>query len=173
MKITQRNARHVVAAVAFALAAPMAHAASVDYFLKIDAIPGESTDDRHKDEIQVLSLSLGAARDATTKKGAACLSPLNFIKAYDKASPLLFANAVSGMTIATATLTARKAGREQAEFLVITLRDVQVSAVLDSASSEAPIESVSLTFGTLTMQYKAQKPDGSLGDAIQTTAKGC
>ena len=29
--------------------------AEVDYFLKIDGIPGESQDDEHKDEIEVVS----------------------------------------------------------------------------------------------------------------------
>ena len=34
--------------------------AAVDYYLKIDTIDGESTDDRHKGEIEVLSFSWGA-----------------------------------------------------------------------------------------------------------------
>ena len=33
--------------------------AAVDYFLKINGIPGESQDDKHKDEIQAGKLELG------------------------------------------------------------------------------------------------------------------
>lgn len=36
--------------------------ALVDYFLKLDTIDGESTADRHKGEIEVLSFSWGATR---------------------------------------------------------------------------------------------------------------
>ena len=33
--------------------------AQLDYFIKIDQIPGESTDEKHKDEIEVLSYEFG------------------------------------------------------------------------------------------------------------------
>lgn len=36
--------------------------ATVDYFLKIDGIDGESTDNKHKNEIDVLSWSWGKRR---------------------------------------------------------------------------------------------------------------
>jgi type VI protein secretion system component Hcp len=36
----------------------IAGGATVDYFLKIDGIDGESTDDKHKGEIQLESYSL-------------------------------------------------------------------------------------------------------------------
>ena len=56
-----RVAHHVVAgalAAAAAIAAPNAVAA-VDMFLKIGDIKGESTDDKHKGEIDVLAWSWG------------------------------------------------------------------------------------------------------------------
>jgi type VI secretion system secreted protein Hcp len=37
--------------------------AAFDYFLKIDGIPGESTDSKHKDEIDVLSWSWGETQE--------------------------------------------------------------------------------------------------------------
>jgi hypothetical protein len=45
--------------VAIALASP-ARSASLDAFLKIDTIKGESRDDKHKDWIEVLSYSSGS-----------------------------------------------------------------------------------------------------------------
>ena len=33
--------------------------AQVDYFLKLDGIPGESVDSKHKDEIDIMSFSFG------------------------------------------------------------------------------------------------------------------
>ena len=43
--------------------------ALVDYFLKIDGIPGESMDTKHKDEIQVLSFSFGESQSGTMAFG--------------------------------------------------------------------------------------------------------
>ena len=43
--------------------------ALVDYFLKIDGIPGESGDAKHKDEIQVLSFSFGESQAGTMAFG--------------------------------------------------------------------------------------------------------
>jgi len=38
---------------------------AVDMFLKIDGIPGESTDARHRDEIDVLSYNWGKSQPPT------------------------------------------------------------------------------------------------------------
>ena len=35
---------------------------AVDYFLKVDGIPGESADAKHKDEIDVLAFSWGVSQ---------------------------------------------------------------------------------------------------------------
>ena len=42
---------------------------AVDMFIKIGDIKGESTDDKHKDEIDVLSWSLGATQSGTSGHG--------------------------------------------------------------------------------------------------------
>ena len=41
----------------------------VDFFLKIDGIPGESADSKHKDEIDVISWSWGANQTGTMSYG--------------------------------------------------------------------------------------------------------
>ena len=43
--------------------------AVVDYFLKIDGIDGESSDDKHKNEIQVESWSFGETQTGTGAYG--------------------------------------------------------------------------------------------------------
>ena len=43
--------------------------AAVDYFLKIDNIPGESEDDKHKSEIQLESWRIGATQSGTFASG--------------------------------------------------------------------------------------------------------
>ncbi len=41
-----------------------------DAFLKIDGIPGESTDDKHKDWIEILSFSHGLSQAATGSRSS-------------------------------------------------------------------------------------------------------
>ena len=43
--------------------------ATVDYFLKIDGIEGESRDDKHKDEIEIESFSWGETQTGSFAVG--------------------------------------------------------------------------------------------------------
>ncbi len=168
----------VAAATTLALASPaLVDAAAVDYYLKVDGIEGEATAKGHEKEIEVLSFSLGAnqASPATSSRLSAtkpCVSDMNFAKRVDKSSPLLFANAVSGMVIPTAKLTARKAGEGQQEFLVIELTNVLVSSYSAGAGGDVPTDQFALSFASLKMDYKPQNADGSLGGAVSMTIKG-
>ena len=115
-----------------ALAAQCANAAAVDYFLKIDGIDGESTDDKHKGEIAIESWSWGVTQSATGNGNRAptrgCAQAINFSKSVDKSTPTLMADAVSGKSIPKAVLIGRKAGKEQQEFLKIELQNILVSS---------------------------------------------
>ena len=70
----------------------------------------------------------------------------------------------TGEHIKDATITVRKAGKGQQEYLVITMTDVLVTSVSTSVSAEgeATIEGVALAFAKVDLEYKPQKPDGSL-----------
>lgn len=181
MKSRHRFARCLIAsAMSLALAAPVAAGAATDWFLKIDGIKGESTSDRHKDEIEVLAWSWGMNRGAgPTERGgrgfSPCVSDMAFSKYLDAASPLLMANVVSGMTIPKARLGVSQSGdgRAAQEFLVIEMTSVIISSLADSGSpGDRPVESISLRFGSAKVSYRMQKADGSLGTAIETTVKG-
>jgi type VI secretion system secreted protein Hcp len=146
--------------------------AQVDYFLKIDGVAGESTDDKHKGEIEVESFSWGETQSGTAGHGsgggAGKVSPsdFSFTKKLDKASPVLFVGCATGQHFKSAILTARKAGGGQQEYLKLTMEDVLVSSYqLGGAGSSdiVPMDQVSLNFAKLEYSYKEQKPDGSLG----------
>jgi type VI secretion system secreted protein Hcp len=134
-----------------------------DAFLKIEGIPGESQDDKHKNEIDVLSFSWGINRPKG-ERGRAKVSDFSVVKFTDKASPLLFDAACEGRDIPEATFTARKAGGEQQTFLKYVFKDVIISSVQPSGTSgsESPIptETVSLAFGSVEITYTAQGPNG-------------
>ena len=141
---------------------------AVDVFLKIGDIKGESKDSKHAGEIDVLSWSWGVSQTGSMSLGGgggagkANFSDLNFMHTLDKASPVLLKACAMGDHYADATLVARKAGKGQQDYLIIKMKEVFVTSVQSSGSSEEPTESVSLTFGHVDLEYKAQKADGSL-----------
>ena len=142
--------------------------ALVDFFLKLDGIPGESRDAHHKDEIDLESFSWGEAMAAPHGNGGigagkTQLEDLNVVMKLNKASPLLLRACASGQHIKDAVLTARRAVKQQLEFLVIKLSDVLVSSYQTSGGvSSEPIDHVAFNFGRIEFEYRAQKPDGSL-----------
>jgi type VI secretion system secreted protein Hcp len=141
---------------------------AVDVFLKIGDIKGESKDSKHEAEIDVLSWSWGVSNASNMGAGGgggagkANFSDLNFMHALDKASPVLMKACAMGDHFADATLVSRKAGKGQQDYLIVKMKEVFITGVQPSGSSEHPMESVSLTFGHVDLEYKPQKADGSV-----------
>lgn len=141
-----------------------------DAFLKIEGIPGESTDDKHKNEIDVLSFSFGISR--RNDKGRPSIQDFSIVKTVDTASPLLFDASCQGESIESAHFTARKAGKGQQEYLIIKMNDCIITSVQPAGSpagGTVPMEQVSLDFRSLEMEVFQQNPDGSLGKSTKTT----
>jgi type VI secretion system secreted protein Hcp len=143
-------------------------------FAQIGTIKGESQDSKHKDEIEVLSWSWGVSQSGTMGHGGgggagkASFQDFNFTHHVDKASPVLMAACAKGEHIKEATITVRKAGKDQQEYLVITMKDVLVTSVSTTGTAEGgtAVEGVALTFAKVDLEYKPQKPDGSLDAGI-------
>jgi type VI secretion system secreted protein Hcp len=73
----------------------------------------------------------------------------------------------TGVHLKEATITHRKAGKGQQEFLVIKMNDVIITAVMDAESRDGEsAESVSLAFAKIDVSYRPQKTDGSLDAGI-------
>ena len=143
-------------------------------FARIGTIQGESQDSKHKDEIEVLSWSWGVSQSGTLAHGGgggagkASFQDFNFTHHVDKASPVLMGTCATGEHIKDATITLRKAGKGQQEYLIIKMTDVLVTSVSTSGSAEgdAAVEGVALAFAKVDLEYKPQKPDGSLDVGI-------
>jgi type VI secretion system secreted protein Hcp len=139
-------------------------------FAKIGDIKGESLDDKHKEEIDVLSWSWGVSQSGSSSHGGGggagktTFNDFTFTHYVDKASPVLLRACASGEHIKEATITARKAGKGQQDFLIIKMSDVLITGVSPSGSADAVAgaESVTLQFAKIEMEYKPQKADGSL-----------
>jgi type VI secretion system secreted protein Hcp len=146
---------------------------AADIFAKIGDIKGESLDDKHKDEIEVLSFSWGVANTGVVSAGSgggsgkATFQDLSIVHNVDKASPLLLKACATGTHIKDATITQRKAGKGQQEYLIVKLNDVIITGVTHGGTGGQPFsESVSLAFAKVDLEYKPQKQDGSLDAGI-------
>jgi type VI secretion system secreted protein Hcp len=145
---------------------------AVDVFLKLGDIKGESADAKHKDEIDVLSWSWGVANTGGIAHGGgggagkASFNDLTIVHRVDKASPVLMTTCATGGHIPTGILVARKAGKGQQEYFIWKMDTVFVTSVSPSGSSEEPTETVTLQFAKLDVEYKPQKPDGSLDAGV-------
>jgi type VI secretion system secreted protein Hcp len=141
-----------------------------DIFAKIGDIKGESLDDKHKGEIDVLSWSWGVTQTGTMAhgggggEGKAHFNDFNFTHHVDKASPVLLKACATGEHIKEATITVRKAGKGQQEFLIIKMNDILITGVAPSGAGDgaATAEHIALQFAKVDLEYKPQKADGSL-----------
>jgi type VI secretion system secreted protein Hcp len=150
--------------------------AQVDYFLKIDGVDAESTDDKHKGEIELESFSWGQSNAGTAGHGGGAgagkvvAQDFHFVKKLDKASPVLMIACSTGQHFKSAVLTTRKAGGGQQDYFKVTMEDLLVTSYQLGGAAAAdlvPTEQVSMNFAKLEMSYKEQKADGSLGGEVK------
>jgi len=150
--------------------------AAVDYFLKIDEVPGESKDAKHPNELQLESWSFGETNIGTHSAGGGGgagkvqMQDFHFVMNTNKASAKLFVKCANGEHIKQAILTCRKAGKDQQEYLKWTFSDLLISSFTTSGSGSSglPVDQCSFNFTKLECEYKEQKPDGTLEGPIKS-----
>lgn len=141
-------------------------------FLKIEGIPGESTDSAHKGEIDLLSFSWGESQRSSIAGGGGVgkvqMQDFHFTKQLDAASPLLMLHVATGKHYPEATLTCQGGGEKPHEYLVIKLQDVLISSYHIGGSSGIPTDQFSLNFTKIEFKYTPQRPDGTAGTPVKT-----
>jgi type VI secretion system secreted protein Hcp len=148
-----------------------------DIHLKIDGVDGESTIKGFEKQIDITSFQLGAHMQGTGSQGGGMsagkvsYSDVVITKMLDKASPMIFQKCSKGDHIPSALLSFKKAGGKAEEYLKIKLEDLLITSISVSGSDGGgnPMESVSMHFDKITMDYKEQKADGTLGGAASFT----
>jgi type VI secretion system secreted protein Hcp len=99
--------------------------------------------------------------------GRATFQDLSIVHKIDKASPNLLKACATGEHLKEATITFRKAGKGQQDFLIIKMNDVIITGVAQSAAGgEAGSENVSLEFAKVDWEFKPQRPNGTLDPGI-------
>ncbi|MCF5656238.1 Hcp family type VI secretion system effector [Pseudomonas poae] len=156
-----------------------------DAYLKIDGIPGESTDDKHAEWIEVVGYEYGATQatsaTASSAGGASServnLSDFSIRKFVDKASAKLFETCCKGQHIKEVVLHVNRAGGDKVTYLTITMEEVVVSSVKFLGNMEAgndasdvsdlPKEEIKFNYARIKTEYVQQKRgDGQGGGKV-------
>ncbi len=151
--------------------------AAVDYFLKIDGIEGESQDSKHKNQIEMHSWSWGVSNTGSAHSGPgsgagkSTAQDFHFVMSVSKASPKFMLACASGEHFdgQKVTVYARKAGKQQQEYLTWKFTDVLISSYQTGGSGSAdilPTDQISFNFAKCEVEYKPQNKDGTLGGGI-------
>lgn len=150
-----------------------------DAFLKIDGVPGESLDDKHKDWIEILSYNHGMTQPSSATASSAGGAPtervtmndFSIVKHLDKASPKLAEMCCRGTVSATVTMELCRAGGDKLKYMEVKMEQVVISGVQSggapAGTDTLPTESVSFNFGKIKWTYTQQKrTDGSGGGNV-------
>lgn len=149
-------------AVATVGASLLPTAAEADFrgFLKIPGLPGESLDNQHKDEIDVVSYTQTVGTKACFRAVA--------VKNLDRASLGLAVLALTEQRVPTMTVALRKVGENPIEPFNAVLENVLIGSVelMEVDGAPIPTERVVLLPRRVTLTYTSQQPDGTPGSIV-------
>jgi len=137
-----------------------------DVFLEIDGIPGESTDDKYPDQIEVLSYSHGLSQPTSgisrSSGGAASGERCNHgdftvVHSLDKASPKLVEKMCKGEHIATVNVHLCRATSDKTEYMTYEMKNVLVTSLQTGGSASGeyalPLETITFNYGEMKWKY--------------------
>jgi type VI secretion system secreted protein Hcp len=168
-----------VAGILALLTTALSAQAAFEAFLKIEGVPGESTDSTHTGWIQVDSVHFGMT--GVSDLAPTELAPLTLLKRVDKASPLLASACATGIHIARMKLELVRTTPKRTRFYQVTLEDVLVSGLDSSGAAEGHVlaESVQLLAGRWSWSYAEFELDGRhrqdlhlFWDVVRNTGEG-
>lgn len=147
---------------------------TIDVYLQIDGIKGESQDDKHKDWIELTSVHWGVIQPrsaiASTAGGhtiaRAEVSEIVITKLADLSSPILFQTYAMGKTLPKAKLEFMRAdgNGQPIKYFEVELENVLIGSVIPNIDpGEILNESASLKFSKIKVKYTQQKVGGGAG----------
>jgi type VI secretion system secreted protein Hcp len=149
-----------------------------DGFIQISGIPGESSDDKHQNWIEMISYNHGLAQSvsstASSVGGASAeradFHDFTFTKQMDMASPKLAIACADGTHIDTITVELCRAGTNKMKFMEYKLTNCLISSISTNGGGDFPTEEVAINFGKIEWSYTQQKRHG--GGAAGNVASG-
>jgi type VI secretion system secreted protein Hcp len=155
-----------------ALDGPAGSGAS-DIFLSVTAkragkLKGEARNPGHADDIVVSGwrwgLSVSSAVGMTRETSLRSYNALTVFKQIDSATTALMSALATNDEIKEAKLTMRRAGGEQEDYFLITLKSARIASVQHEVDAGGDTrETLSLTFTEVEVEYRGQRSTGGRG----------
>jgi type VI secretion system secreted protein Hcp len=153
-----------------------------DAFLKIETIPGESHDDKHKDWIEVLNYEVSVTQVSAGSRssggartgGRADFADLSITHTIDKATPKLKLACANGEHIGKVILELCRATKDKTPYMVYKMENVIVTSVTTTGDAKAPdtplpLEVVTFNYGKMTWTYsETDKEKGTKKGEVET-----
>lgn len=144
---------------------------AVDMYMRIDGVTGESKDGNHQGWTNIRSYAWGASQPGNMSIGSggglgkASFSDLRITAMVDRATPAVLKYCANGKHVSTIEVSVCKAGGSQIEYLRITLNEVLVTSVDQSAANDSDAVMVTYTFqaAKVKQQYWEQTDQGTKG----------
>jgi type VI secretion system secreted protein Hcp len=145
-------------------------AALADTFLRLDGIDGESTDEKHKGEIDILSFTQSWINSGSISPGGGggagkvVCGAVTLMKNIDKSSPQLLKYVVQGKHIKEGTITFQGNGRQSPEYYTIRMSEIFVNELTqtDAADPNRIFEKVVLTATKYDFEYRTFSDKGTV-----------
>jgi type VI secretion system secreted protein Hcp len=144
-----------------------------DVFLSVQAkragkIKGEARSPGHTDDIVVSGwrwgLSVSASVGMTRETSLRSYTALTVMKGIDSATTALMSALATNDEIKEAKLTMRRAGGEQEDFFLITLKDARIAGLQHEADDQGDTqETVTISFTQVEVEYRGQRASGGRG----------
>jgi type VI secretion system secreted protein Hcp len=142
-----------------------------DYYMQIkiegSEVKGESADDKHKEWIEINSLSSGITQPASSAAsqggskptGRSVHSDIVISKMYDASSPHLSLACARGSRVDEVVFELCRATGDKIPYLKITIKNGFISGWSIGGGGDVPSETVSIAFSEIEWEYKQLNPD--------------
>jgi len=150
-----------------------AQAASMDYYLKVDGIAGDSNHAQHRDWIDILSFSWSVTHSASGGPGGGggagrpVFQDFSWSQIVDSSIPPMFLALTQGKHIKEVTLDVVRPGERSSPFFQMSFEDVLLSSLSVVGSGEEPVASLSFSYSKVELVYTPQDPKGGAGKAVK------
>jgi type VI secretion system secreted protein Hcp len=137
-------------------------------------VKGEASSTGHTDDIVVSGwrwgLSTSASVGATARTSHRSYTALTVTKQIDAATTALMSALATNDEVKEAKLTMRRAGGEQEDFFLVTLKGARIASLQhDVGAGGDTLETISLTFTDVEVEYRLQRTSGQRGASTMFT----
>ncbi len=150
--MSEKQSRHTEASVGILTAVAATSDSGYEMFLKLDTIAGDSSDQKHKNEIEVDSFAWGETRGVGATRPT--MEGLKITMPATKVSPRLFLYTAGGLKITRAVLSVRRAGSD-VDSLKWILTDAQITSfqTVGNVHGDGVTDQITLSPAKIEVEY--------------------